>query len=70
MEREPDEFKLDRDGGSDKIKRAMYSPQLYRRENIRAVGQNKPEKSLWPVILAVLLGGSIGYVVSHFLFGS
>lgn len=48
-------FTLDRKGGREKIARAMYSPQKYRRENTANAG-----KSRWSTTLAVIIGVIVG----------
>ncbi|HEV2612305.1 MAG TPA: hypothetical protein VGU61_18730 [Noviherbaspirillum sp.] len=50
-------FSLDRDGGREKINRALYSPQQYRHENSH--GQKGRG---WSFILAVIIGVVLGWV--------
>lgn len=50
-------YSLDRDGGREKINRALYSPQPYRHENSH--GQKARG---WSVVLAVILGVALAWV--------
>lgn len=55
--RKKDIFALDRDGGRDKINRALYAPQQYRRENSR-----RRKGRGWSLVLAVIIGMVMAYV--------
>ncbi|WP_334188606.1 hypothetical protein [Noviherbaspirillum sp.] len=53
-------FDLDRDGGREKINRALYSPQQYRREHAHV-----RTRRAWSLLLAVILGVVFGYLFLH-----
>jgi hypothetical protein len=55
------EFLLDRHGGREKITRAMYSPQSYRRENAKQGNAKR-----WSPVGAIILGLLIAYAVHNY----
>lgn len=59
---ERNEFQLDYEGEREKITRAMYSPQGYRRENMKA----RSEKGL-SFGTAALLGIMLGLLIHFYL---
>lgn len=61
MLRKENEFQLDRDGGREKITRAMYSPQPYRRENSSPSSGKK-----WSMLGAILIGLIVAFIVQHY----
>lgn len=62
MVKKRNEFRLNYDGGREKITRAMYSPQGYRRENKK--DRTTGEWSFWT---AALIGIVLGLFIHFFL---
>ncbi len=59
--RKNEEFTLDRHGGRDKITKAMYSPQTYRRENTAW-----RRKKQWRISGAIVIGCIIVYLLAMY----
>lgn len=58
MTRKKGIFELDRDGGKEKVMRATYSPQQYRKENAKSA-----RRGGWSVIAAVVIGSVLGFAL-------
>lgn len=59
-----DMFRLDRNGGQDKITKAMYSPKAYRRrgDSERPLSPTK-KACVWVIIMLIIFG--LGYLVDQ-----
>lgn len=59
-----DFYRLNRDGGQDRIKDATYSPKIYRQENARPANRNSTSILLiWTLIATVVF--AVAYFVEH-----
>lgn len=52
-------FRLDRNGGPDKIAKATYSPKAYRRENAKPARLSTPKLVVvWAIVFGIMFGAA------------